>query len=116
MVPREIRLMGLQQGNGLAEQLPVPRRGLVVVGPGQFAVHLRGALLGGDGLQGLDDLLILVVFVPDLTLVQQSHMGALLYFFLFCYFVCLSVFLLRRVREADILLPQRPTELTQAFH
>ena len=111
MVPCEIRLMGLQQGNGLAEQLPVPRRGLVVVGPGQFAVHLRGALLGGDGLQGLNDLLILVVFVPDLTLVQQSHMGALLYFFLFCYFVCLSVFLLRRVREADISSPSAPQSL-----
>ena len=75
------RPVGLHQPDGPPEQRPALRRAgvpLVVAGPGQLHVLLRGALPLRDGLQGVDDLLILVVLMPDPALLQQLHRGVLL--------------------------------------
>ncbi len=64
--------MGRQQGDGFFERRPVGTEGApVVVGSGQFAVHLGGAFFGGDGFQRVDDLLVSVLGVPSLALFQQ---------------------------------------------
>ena len=64
--------MGRQQGDGFFERRPVGAEGApVVVGSGQFAVHLGGAFFGGDGFQRVDDLLVSVLGVPSPALFQQ---------------------------------------------
>ena len=66
MVACKIFLMGFQQGNRLLEHLPIPWLCQIVIGLGQFTVLLRCAF--GDGLQGIDDFLVFIVFVPNLAL------------------------------------------------
>ena len=70
MVACKIFLMGGQQSNRFFKQLPIPKFRQIVVGPCQFAVHLRGTLLGRDSLQRINDLLVFVVFIPNLALFQ----------------------------------------------
>ena len=60
--------MGFQQGNRLLIQFPILWNSQVVVGAGQLAVHLRGTLLGGDGLQRVNDFLVFAFFMPLLAL------------------------------------------------
>ena len=73
VVVLKIRLVGGQQPDGLAEQLLVARPGQVVIGPGQLAVQLGGALVGGQRLDGVDDVLVRALFVPARALLQQIH-------------------------------------------
>ena len=68
MVSLEVFPMGAQESDGLFEQRTVGRCPQIVVGPGQLAVHLRGALLGWNGLQRVNDLLVLALFIPLLAL------------------------------------------------
>ena len=60
--------MGFQQGKRLLIQFPILWNSQVVVGAGQFTVHLRGMLLGRDSLQRVNDLLVLPLFMPLLAL------------------------------------------------
>ena len=80
MVACKIFLMGGQQSNRFFKQLPIPKFRQIVVGSCQFAVHLRGTLLGRDSLQRINDLLVFVVFIPNLALFQQFHLVFLLNF------------------------------------
>ena len=43
------------------------------VGLGQFTVQFRCALSGGEGFQGVNDLLNFILFEPQLALFQQFH-------------------------------------------
>ena len=74
--------MGFQQGKRLLIQFPILWNSQVVVGAGQFTVHLRGTLLGGNGLQRVDDLLVLALFMPLLALLQNVHIRLLHFFWL----------------------------------
>ena len=70
--------MGFQQGKRLLIQFPILWNSQVVVGAGQFTVHLRGMLLGRDSLQRVNDLLVLPLFMPLLALIQNIHICVLL--------------------------------------
>ena len=71
MVACKIFLMGGPAEQSLfLKQLPIPKFRQIVVGSCQFAVHLRGTLLGRDSLQRINDLLVFVVFIPNLALFQ----------------------------------------------
>ena len=72
----QLLLMGLHQADGPAEQGPaVQCLGIseIVAGPGQFHVGVGSALFGGQGFDGIEDFLVLVVDVPHLALFQQRH-------------------------------------------
>ena len=69
-LPFKIVLVGLQKVQGLSEEGFVLQPGNVVVGPGQLAVHFGGAAFSGDGLQCVNDPLILIVLIPKLALLQ----------------------------------------------
>ena len=71
--------IGQEQGQRLFKHLPVADVGGVVVGACQFAAQFRGELFLRNGLDGVDDLLVFVVFVPDLALFQQGHIDSLLW-------------------------------------
>ena len=70
VVPFKIVLVGLQKVQGLSEEGFVLQPGNVVVGPGQLAVHFGGGTFSGDGLQCVNDPLILIVLIPKLALLQ----------------------------------------------
>ena len=68
-----------QQSNGPLKQRAAlwgARVSLIVVGPGQFQVLLRGALLRRNRLQEADDCLIIFLSMQEFTLSQQIHRGA----------------------------------------
>ena len=68
MITRKVFFMGLQQGNGLFKGLPIGTRSTpVVIGAGQLTIHLRGAILGGNGLQRVNDFLEFVLLMPLLA-------------------------------------------------
>ena len=50
----------------------------IVAGPRQLHIGFRGALLGGDGLQRVDDLLVFAVLMPLPALLQNIHIQFLL--------------------------------------
>lgn len=73
VIPLEVLLIGQEQGQCLFIHFLVIHIGGIVVGPGELTAQLGGAALFGDGFDGVDDLLVLVLLVPDLTLFQQGH-------------------------------------------
>ena len=50
----------------------------IVIGAGQLAVHLRGTLLGGDGLQRINNFMLFALLMPLLALLQNVHIQVLL--------------------------------------
>ena len=50
----------------------------IVIGAGQLAVHLRGTLLGGDGLQRINNFMLFALLMPLLALLQNVHIRVLL--------------------------------------
>ena len=50
----------------------------IVIGAGQLAVHLRGTLLGGDGLQRINNFMLFALLMPLLALLQNIHIRVLL--------------------------------------
>ena len=52
----------------------------IVVGSRQLHIHFRGPLLGRNGLQRVDDLLVFALFMPLLALLQNVHSVFLLVF------------------------------------
>ena len=50
----------------------------IVIGTGQLAVHLRGTLLGGDGLQRINNFMLFALLMPLLALLQNVHIRVLL--------------------------------------
>lgn len=68
---------GLQKGDGLFQRPGLLGPGQVVVGPGQLAGELIAPLRLGDGLDGVDDPLILVLLVPALKLAEQFRIQVL---------------------------------------
>ena len=68
--------MRLHQPDGPAEQgLAFGSLGIgqVVAGPGQLHIGGSGPFLRGQGFEGVENLLVLIMGVPDLALFQQSH-------------------------------------------
>ena len=74
-------LMGLHQFQCLVKQLPSLRLAgvrQIVVGAGQLHINFRGTLLGGDGLQRVNDFQVFVLLMPLLALLQNVHIRVLL--------------------------------------
>ena len=70
MIVGRILCMRREEVNRLLEIPPLARLRNVVVGARQLAVELGRALCGGDLLYRRDDLLVISVIVPCLTLFQ----------------------------------------------
>ena len=70
MIVGRILCMRREEVNRLLEIPPLARLREVVVGARQLAVELGRALCGGDLLNRRDDLLVISVIVPCLTLFQ----------------------------------------------
>ena len=74
-------LMGLHQFQCMVKQLPSLRLAgvrQIVVGAGQLHINFRGTLLGGDGLQRVNDFQVFVLLMPLLALLQNVHIRVLL--------------------------------------